>query len=464
MSADVVGRRSLLPAVEPSSVSRNVQFAKSEDVRSLGASRRKQQRRRRRQRGAAEVEGGAVESAPLSEFPRAASEFPMRSMREQEVVNDMVGKVQRLTSLPTLALETDWDAALPASSASEWAIGSLTGKPSNATLTRIARRHRVGAIQHDPQLDGWYTAHLGAKGDGRLAGVQAAAELAEAEDRARIRAEILAGQETVSKLTQTQVAIFKGAFDKWDSNGDGTINADELGEVLSSIQIETSDDELAKLLTSLDTDGGGSIGLTEFISGAPATGDTPPPLPPNQQRSHIILTASPAPGIPLFLQDDRLRSALTDGEQAAMWLVQHEHLAGRQLRSRERQKKLKGRLVHRKNTMKHLHSKVSLWHGLTIRSNHLGRQVAELHVFPVARISICVVSWTPSHSCSGSLYLASAQRRAMCDSVPLSSPRLSLGITDRAAEGGQQARAGEGGGEGEAIPDPRGASTGCRRG
>lgn len=48
---------------------------------------------------------------------------------------------------------------------------------------------------------------------------------------------------------------FKEVFDLFDSNGGGTIDADELDLALRSVDIQLSQEEIVDVLTSMDKDG-----------------------------------------------------------------------------------------------------------------------------------------------------------------------------------------------------------------
>lgn len=60
------------------------------------------------------------------------------------------------------------------------------------------------------------------------------------------------------KFTTTlffHVLAFREVFDIFDSNGGGTIDAEELDEALRTADIQLSKDEIDDVLTSMDKDG-----------------------------------------------------------------------------------------------------------------------------------------------------------------------------------------------------------------
>ncbi|KAI3454931.1 hypothetical protein Pfo_011594 [Paulownia fortunei] len=63
-------------------------------------------------------------------------------------------------------------------------------------------------------------------------------------------------------------------FDRFDTNSDGKISADELGGVLNALGSETSAEEVARMMQEIDTDKDGHINLQEFA--AFCNGDSDP--------------------------------------------------------------------------------------------------------------------------------------------------------------------------------------------
>eukprot|EP00111_Clytia_hemisphaerica_P019865 TCONS_00058562-protein len=66
-------------------------------------------------------------------------------------------------------------------------------------------------------------------------------------------------------LTQGQKSAFREVFDLFDSNGGGSIDADELDEALRSADIQVTKDEINEVLSSMDKDGNGEIDFEEFL-------------------------------------------------------------------------------------------------------------------------------------------------------------------------------------------------------
>lgn len=67
-------------------------------------------------------------------------------------------------------------------------------------------------------------------------------------------------------LTKEQVEAFQEVFNLFDSNGGGTIDADELHLVLSSVDIHLPAQEIRDVLEKLDKDGSGEIDFEEFLT------------------------------------------------------------------------------------------------------------------------------------------------------------------------------------------------------
>nr|XP_002129913.1 uncharacterized protein LOC100186906 isoform X1 [Ciona intestinalis] len=66
-------------------------------------------------------------------------------------------------------------------------------------------------------------------------------------------------------LTKQQVLAFKEAFDLFDNNGGGTIDALELKETLESVGIMLDEAEIHDVMMRLDKDGNGEIDFEEFL-------------------------------------------------------------------------------------------------------------------------------------------------------------------------------------------------------
>ena len=59
---------------------------------------------------------------------------------------------------------------------------------------------------------------------------------------------------------------YKNIFDMYDSNKDGNVNSLELANILKSININISDEEIKEIMTEIDLEGNGQINYEEFIS------------------------------------------------------------------------------------------------------------------------------------------------------------------------------------------------------
>lgn len=67
-------------------------------------------------------------------------------------------------------------------------------------------------------------------------------------------------------LTQTQLAEYKEVFSMFDRDGDGTVDAEELGAVMASLGVNPSDAEIAQMIEEVDTDKNGTIDFSEFCA------------------------------------------------------------------------------------------------------------------------------------------------------------------------------------------------------
>ncbi|KAJ2878380.1 hypothetical protein IWW38_006335, partial [Coemansia aciculifera] len=66
-------------------------------------------------------------------------------------------------------------------------------------------------------------------------------------------------------LTEEQLAEFREAFKLFDKDGDQTITAKELGEVLRSLDQAPTEAELLDMINEVDADGNGTIDFEEFV-------------------------------------------------------------------------------------------------------------------------------------------------------------------------------------------------------
>ncbi|KAK1437653.1 hypothetical protein QVD17_03448 [Tagetes erecta] len=62
----------------------------------------------------------------------------------------------------------------------------------------------------------------------------------------------------------TNVDDIKQVFNRFDTNGDGKISAEELVHVMKALGSNTSDEEVKQMMTKIDTDSDGFINLDEF--------------------------------------------------------------------------------------------------------------------------------------------------------------------------------------------------------
>ena len=65
-------------------------------------------------------------------------------------------------------------------------------------------------------------------------------------------------------LNEDQINEFKQTFDKFDIDGDNTINTKELGHVMRQLGQNPTEAELQDMINEVDADGSGSIEFDEF--------------------------------------------------------------------------------------------------------------------------------------------------------------------------------------------------------
>ena len=71
-----------------------------------------------------------------------------------------------------------------------------------------------------------------------------------------------------SKLPESNLEDLRGAFIQFDKNGDGRISTEEFKVLLDKQGYRASQEELSKLMTTLDTNNNGQVDYTEFLAGA----------------------------------------------------------------------------------------------------------------------------------------------------------------------------------------------------
>eukprot|EP00931_Biecheleriopsis_adriatica_P103220 TRINITY_DN78088_c0_g1_i1.p1 TRINITY_DN78088_c0_g1~~TRINITY_DN78088_c0_g1_i1.p1 ORF type:complete len:541 (+),score=107.99 TRINITY_DN78088_c0_g1_i1:72-1625(+) len=71
---------------------------------------------------------------------------------------------------------------------------------------------------------------------------------------------------SLSDLEAQEVAKVRDIFQQWDSDGNGTIERQELADVLFKLTTNLSQEDVDKLMKQIDTDGNGVIDFDEFLS------------------------------------------------------------------------------------------------------------------------------------------------------------------------------------------------------
>ncbi|KAG7668491.1 hypothetical protein KSW81_005258 [Nannochloris sp. 'desiccata'] len=67
-------------------------------------------------------------------------------------------------------------------------------------------------------------------------------------------------------LTEEQKQEIREAFDLFDTDGSGTIDAKELKVAMRALGFEPKKEEVKKMISDVDTDGSGTIGFDDFMA------------------------------------------------------------------------------------------------------------------------------------------------------------------------------------------------------
>lgn len=67
------------------------------------------------------------------------------------------------------------------------------------------------------------------------------------------------------ELTEDQKQEIREAFDLFDTDGSGTIDAKELKVAMRALGFEPSKEEIRKLISQVDADGSGTVDFAEFL-------------------------------------------------------------------------------------------------------------------------------------------------------------------------------------------------------
>ncbi|CAM9622573.1 unnamed protein product, partial [Phaeothamnion confervicola] len=69
-----------------------------------------------------------------------------------------------------------------------------------------------------------------------------------------------------AKLSADELAEFREIFNLVDRDGGGTITKEELGELMETLGIDASPEELEMMITEIDQDNNGEIDFREFVA------------------------------------------------------------------------------------------------------------------------------------------------------------------------------------------------------
>lgn len=68
------------------------------------------------------------------------------------------------------------------------------------------------------------------------------------------------------ELTDDQKQEIREAFDLFDTDGSGTIDAKELKVAMRALGFEPSKEEIRKLISQIDKDGSGTVGMCSWFA------------------------------------------------------------------------------------------------------------------------------------------------------------------------------------------------------
>ena len=68
-----------------------------------------------------------------------------------------------------------------------------------------------------------------------------------------------------SQLSQDELSQLKAAFKFFDKDGNGTVEPEEISQVLKALGLEMTDEELKDIMSSLDENGDGVMDFQEFV-------------------------------------------------------------------------------------------------------------------------------------------------------------------------------------------------------
>ncbi|GAN06811.1 calmodulin [Mucor ambiguus] len=68
------------------------------------------------------------------------------------------------------------------------------------------------------------------------------------------------------QLNDQQISEYRESFALFDKNGDGAIDAEELGQVMRSLNQDPTNEELKDMINDVDSDNNGRIDFNEFLT------------------------------------------------------------------------------------------------------------------------------------------------------------------------------------------------------
>ncbi|CAF3714513.1 unnamed protein product, partial [Adineta steineri] len=172
--------------------------------------------------------------------------------------------------------------ALPVKDTAKVAGSSSSGRPTLKNLTR-ARVPRAGVIgvsiavvsaltwkllisdQHKRNISSFYKTYDPERDYARMKSAGVFKSL-QGRERPEWLSEYESQLDDAIASLRTSVTQFRHVFDLFDKNGDGNIDANEIGQVMRSLGLNPTNKEIADLIAEVDKNGNQRLDFSEFCA------------------------------------------------------------------------------------------------------------------------------------------------------------------------------------------------------